>query len=374
MDIWLDILKYALYAVIIFGATLVTAVLTVMGDRRLSALLQDRYGPNRIGPLGLFQLVADLIKLVFKEDRVIDGADRWLGFIGPLLAFIPGFIVVAFMPFGTTDGMTSLTFIEADVATLFILAIGALSAYGIAYGGWASNSKFSLIGGIRSSAQIISFEIAMGLAIAALILSIGNASLSEIVAFQVGTNEAVLQGRDGGEWFWWAQPIAFLVFLVAAFAETNRTPFDFPEAEQELVGGYHTEYSAMKFGSYMFGEYTAVVAMSAMMATLFLGGWDIGIDAWFLPDGQNLYMVIHEALDGNTWAVIINVVLSIGVVYTKVWLFIWLFIWVRWTIPRLKWTMLMNMGWKALIPLALVNIFLTGLVRYLVDLNEITWW
>ncbi|HBO51021.1 MAG TPA: NADH-quinone oxidoreductase subunit NuoH [Planctomycetes bacterium] len=320
------ILMGAVRAVAIFGGIMTLAPILVLAERRICAAIQNRIGPNRVGPMGLLQPLADVIKLLFKEDIIPDRADRTLFSLAPLLAFAPAAIAFVAIPVGR-----DLQVADLNVGVLYVLAITSLGVYGISFGGWASNSKYSLLGGIRSSAQIISYEIAMGLAIVSVLMVSGNINLGNIVQWQA----------DNG-WIIFYQPVAFLIFLVAAFAENNRLPFDMAECEAELVGGFHTEYSGMKFCMFFLGEYLAMIVMSSLMVTLFLGGWD------------PLFFELPEGAGGTVLSVLCFVLKLLAVLF--------FYIWVRWTLPRFRYDQLMKLGWKTLIPLALLNIVVTGVV------------
>ena len=302
------------------------APMLVMAERRICAAIQNRVGPNRVGPMGLLQPLADVIKLLFKEEIIPDRADRTLFSLAPLLAFAPAAISFVAIPVGR-----DLQVADLNVGVLYVLAITSLGVYGISFGGWASNSKYSLLGGIRSSAQIISYEIAMGLAIVSVLMISGNVHLGSIVEWQA----------ENG-WIIFYQPLAFIIFLVAAFAENNRLPFDMAECESELVGGFHTEYTGMKFGMFFLGEYIAMIVMSSLLVTLFLGGWD------------PVFFDLPEGAAGTAISVLCFTVKLLAVLF--------LYIWVRWTLPRVRYDQLMKLGWKAFVPLALLNIVLTGIV------------
>ena len=320
------ILMGAVRAVAIFGGIMTLAPMLVMAERRICAAIQNRIGPNRVGPMGLLQPLADVIKLLFKEDIIPDRADRTLFSLAPLLAFAPAAIAFVAIPVGR-----DLQVADLNVGVLYVLAITSLGVYGISFGGWASNSKYSLLGGIRSSAQIISYEIAMGLAIVSVLMISGNVHLGSIVEWQA----------ENG-WIIFYQPLAFIIFLVAAFAENNRLPFDMAECESELVGGFHTEYTGMKFGMFFLGEYIAMIVMSALLVTLFLGGWD------------PVFFELPEGAAGTAISVLCFTVKLLAVLF--------LYIWVRWTLPRFRYDQLMKLGWKTFVPLALLNIVLTGIV------------
>ena len=320
------ILMDAVRAVAIFGGIMTLAPMLVMAARRICAAIQNRVGPNRVGPMGLLQPLADVIKLLFKEEIIPDRADRTLFSLAPLLAFAPAAISFVAIPVGR-----DLQVADLNVGVLYVLAITSLGVYGISFGGWASNSKYSLLGGIRSSAQIISYEIAMGLAIVSVLMISGNVHLGSIVEWQA----------ENG-WIIFYQPLAFIIFLVAAFAENNRLPFDMAECESELVGGFHTEYTGMKFGMFFLGEYIAMIVMSSLLVTLFLGGWD------------PVFFDLPEGAAGTAISVLCFTVKLLAVLF--------LYIWVRWTLPRFRYDQLMKLGLKAFVPLALLNIVLTGIV------------
>jgi NADH-quinone oxidoreductase subunit H len=308
----------------------------VLLERRGAALIQDRPGPNRVGPFGLFQALADVVKMFMKEDMVPLYADRLLYNLAPLIMMIPALTTFAVIPFGsaipvTIGGVTrSVPLIIADVnvGILYIFALTSLGVYGIVLAGWSSNSKFALMGGIRSSAQIISYELAMGISAIGVFLAAGSLRLPAVVEYQ-----------QHHLWNCIPQVVGCVIFIVSAFAETNRLPFDLAEAEAELVAGFHTEYSAFKFGMFFMGEYANMVAASALIVTLYFGGWSIpGL-----------------ALTG-LWGGLA----SIGIFAAKTFFFIWLFIWARWTFPRFRYDQLMALGWKVFLPLSLLNLLWIG--------------
>jgi NADH-quinone oxidoreductase subunit H len=321
-------------AFIAFGGTMAVAGLMSMAERRVSAFMQFRYGPNRVGPFGLLQAAADGIKFLFKEDIRPDGAHALFYRLAPILAATPAFMTFAVVPFGLGDvtipflnETRPLVVADIPIGAIYFLAIGSLSVYGVILAGWSSNSKYSLIGSIRSGAQMLSYELALTLAMASAVLISGSLSLKEIVRHQAD---------HGWNIFW--QPIAFLIFLIAMFAETNRHPFDFAECESELVGGYHTEYAGWKFSLFYIGEYCAMIAMSGMVTTLFLGG---PLVPFLDPDAT------------PWWLSVISFCVKAG-------FFLFLYLWVRWTLPRFRYDQLMNLGWRKLMPLALVNFAVTG--------------
>ena len=326
--------KLALILVVVMGS-LGIAMYTTFAERKVAAILQDRRGPNRAGPFGLLQPLADGLKLFFKEEIIPDFSSKFLFILGPSLAMLTAIMTSAVIPWGDKvhffDRDISLQIASVDVGILYVFAVVSLGVYGIMIGSWASNNKFSLMGGLRAASQIISYELAMGISLIALILVTGNLNLKEIVLQQ-----------QAGNWNVVYQPLGFLIFLICAFAECNRTPFDLPEAENELIGGYHTEYSSMKLGFYLFAEYINMFVSSVIMATLFFGGYDCPF--------------VNEANFSPNIAALIGIVALMA----KVVGFLFLFMWVRWTIPRFRYDQLMNLGWKVLIPLALINMLATG--------------
>src|SRR6202000_676214 len=322
--------------VVIFAISLVVAMYSTYAERKVAAFLQDRVGPNRAGPFGILQPLADGAKMFMKEEIIPTRANPFLFIVGPSLAIMTACIGSAVIPWGQKLTIGSYTFdlqvTDINVGLLYIFGVVSLGVYGIMIGGWASNNKYSLLGAIRAASQNISYEIAMGLSIIALLMTTGTLSLRHIAEQQ--------SGFWHGHWFTWnvfSQPLGFLLFLVCAFAETNRSPFDLPECETELVGGYHTEYSSMKLGFYLFAEYITMFISGAVMATLFFGGYN--------------FPFMHSlGLSGN-WLTILGVI----ALFIKIFLFIFFFMWVRWTIPRFRYDQLMDLGWKTLIPLAKEN-------------------
>ena len=329
------IIEKLVLILVVVMASLGIAMYTTFAERKVAAILQDRRGPNRAGPFGIFQPLADGLKLFFKEEIIPDFSSKFLFILGPSLAMLTAIMTSAVIPWGDKvhffDRDISLQIANVDVGILYVFGVVSLGVYGIMIGSWASNNKFSLMGGLRAASQIISYELAMGISLIALIMITGDLNLKEIVLQQ-----------QKGNWNIIYQPLGFLIFLICAFAECNRTPFDLPEAENELIGGYHTEYSSMKLGFYLFSEYINMFVSSVIMATLFFGGYDCPF--------------VNEANMAPNWAAL----LGIGVLMAKVVGFLFLFMWVRWTIPRFRYDQLMNLGWKVLIPLALVNMLATG--------------
>jgi NADH-quinone oxidoreductase subunit H len=343
MDVPFLIEKLVLVTVL-FVITLTIAAYSTWAERKVAAWLQDRVGPNRAGIFGLLQPLADGGKMFFKEEIIPSGANKYLFIAGPSLALLVSFLGTAVIPFGSgieiAGRIVSMQVTDINVGLLYIFGVVSLGVYGIMLGGWASNNKYSLMGAIRGASQNISYEIAMGLSIIALLLVTNTLSFGEIAAQQHGFNWNIIY-----------QPLGFLIFLVCAFAETNRVPFDLPECETELIGGYQTEYSAFKMGAYMFAEYINMFVSSAVMATLYFGGYNYpGMD------------YVNEVL-GTTWGPLVGTL----VLFLKIIAFIFFFMWVRWTIPRFRYDQLMNLGWKILIPLAIANIVITAIVITIVD-------
>ncbi len=352
-DIVLSVLKIA----IVLGVLLTVTPVMVWVERRGSALIQDRLGPNRVGPFGLLQAFADALKLMLKEDIIPRDAHKVLYTIAPMFGLIPAVTTVAVIPWGRPFELAETTLFgvtlfeggrrfqpivaDVDIGILLIFALSSLGVYGLATAGWASNNKYSLLGGIRASAQMISYELALALATVGALMAAGSLRLTEVVNLQAGYHM----------WFgflkmpaWNVFPmfLGFVVFVVAAFAETNRLPFDFAEADAELVAGFHTEYSSMKFAMFFMAEYMAMAGISALMVTLFLGGWDI---PWY-----------------DEPATFLGFALSAGAFAAKVSAMLFVFVWVRWTLPRMRFDQLMKLGWKVFIPLAMLNVFLVALM------------
>jgi len=324
----------------IISASLLIAMYSTYAERKVAAILQDRVGPDRAGPFGLLQPLADGAKLFFKEEIIPNSSNKLLFILGPCLAMLTAMMTSAVIPWGNqlhfslfgVDRVVDLQIADIDIGILFIFGVVSMGVYGIMIGGWASNNKFSLMAAMRGASQVISYELAMGISIIALLMFTGSLSMKTIVEQQV-------QGS------WWNivyQPLGFFIFMICSFAECNRTPFDLPEAENELNFGYHQEYSSMKLGFYLFAEYINMFISSVIMATLYFGGYDMPF-------------VDESSLSLNMAALVGLVALLVKVVF-----FIFLFMWVRWTIPRFRYDQLMHLGWKVLIPLALFNMFVTG--------------
>ena len=378
--LWTTFLK----SFIFLNLTIIVVSVTVFAERKVSAFIQDRVGPNRVGIpftliggkkdsffFGLGQMVADPIKLLTKENFVPGGVNKFYFWLAPKLVMIPPILVLAVLPFGSTLFGVEMTIANLNIGVLYIFAIASLSVYGITLAGWASNSKFPFLGGIRSSSQMISYELSMGLSIIPVFMICGSLNLNEIIDWQVVNGWLVspfwpkgfsvgslLHPADALHAFvagvslqrlllWIPLLISFVIFLVSIFAETNRLPFDLPEAEQELVGGYHTEYASMNFALFFLGEYAAMFAGSGAIVSLFLGGWSCPL----IPDGSH----------GWLWGLV-----NIGVFFVKVSLLLLFMIWVRWTLPRFRYDQLMKLGWLGFFPIALFNIFLTAVILALV--------
>jgi NADH-quinone oxidoreductase subunit H len=324
---------------IVFGISLGIAAYSTLAERKIAGFLQDRVGPHRAGPGGMFQPLADGVKMFFKEEIIPTESNRFLFIMGPSLALFTALLGSAVIPWGQSiqigDHLVALQVTDINVGILYIFGIVSLGVYGIMIGGWASNNKFALMGSIRAAAQNISYEVAMGLSLIALLMMTNTLSMHEIA-----------EQQHAWRWNVLFQPVGFIIFLVCAFAECNRTPFDLPESENELIGGYHTEYSGFKMGAYLFAEYINMFISSAVMSTLYFGGYNYpGMD-WV------------NSIIGPTWGPLIGV----AVLLAKIFFFIFFFMWVRWTVPRFRYDQLMNLGWKILIPLAIANIVITGIV------------
>jgi NADH-quinone oxidoreductase subunit H len=371
-DVFVDAIKIFIVVNVILGLV----SYTVMAERRISAAIQDRIGPNRVGIplqgvdiLGLFRMpnwnwwglgqpLADALKFMFKEEFTPAGVNKLYFWLAPCLAMLPALFTICVIPFGSTKDITFPwgytmhspgVIADLSIGVLLVFALASLSVYGIVLAGWASNSKYPFLGGIRSSAQMISYEVAMGLSVIPIFLVMGNLRLSDVIEYQTAHGWTVLpfiaplSGQNFGSYLLWLpMVISFIIFLVAAFAETNRLPFDLPESETELVGGYHTEYAAMKFALFFLGEYAAMIVASCLMVTLFLGGWSLP----FQP---------YLDLQTSAWSLLIYPIVFL----IKMCLFIVFFIWVRWTLPRFRYDQLMGLGWKVILPIALGNIALT---------------
>ena len=333
------VIEKGVFIVVIFALTMLMAMYSTWAERKVAAWLQDRVGPNRAGPWGLLQPLADGGKLFAKEEFIPNTPNKFLFVVGPAIAMSTALMTSAVIPWGDKlhlfgrDILLQAT--DVNIAILYVFGVVSLGVYGIMIGGWASNNKFSLMGAIRAASQMVSYEVAMGLSIIALTMMTGTLSLKEISIQQ-------------SEWHWNVlyQPLTFLIFLICSFAELNRTPFDLAECESELIGGYHTEYSSMKMGFYLFAEYANMFISSTIMAVLFFGGYNYPGMAWAVENlGVNIANVI-----------------GMGVLFAKICGFIFFIMWIRWTIPRFRYDQLMHLGWRILIPLSIFNIIITGIV------------
>ncbi len=331
-----ELIFKGILVVIIFAITLVAALYSTFAERKISAVLQDRIGPNRAGPFGLLQPLADGVKMFMKEEIIPTTSSKWLFILAPCLAMLTAGMSSAVMPWGGNliiDGETyALQVADINIGILYILGITSVGIYGIMIGGWASDNKYSLLGAIRASSQMISYELAMGLSVIAIVMMTGDLSINEIV-----------KGQPGGHWNVFYQPLGFIIFLICAFAETNRAPFDLPECETELIGGYHTEYSSMKLGFFLFAEYINMFVSCALVAAVYFGGY-------------NMPFINDMGWSANTVTIV-----GTACFFLKIAFGIFFFMWVRWTLPRFRYDQLMRLGWQVLIPLSIVNVILTGL-------------
>jgi NADH-quinone oxidoreductase subunit H len=325
----------------VFTLALVVAMYSTYAERKVAAFLQDRLGPNRAGPFGILQPLADGLKMFMKEEIIPNVSNKWLFILGPSIAMLTACMTGVVIPWApafrtAANHIYPLQITDVNIGILYLFGVVSIGVYGIMIGGWASNNKFALLGAIRASSQMISYEVAMGLSIIALIMTTGTLSVGEIVSQQTSWHWNIL-----------SQPLGFLIFIICAFAETNRTPFDLPECESELVGGYHTEYSSMKLGFYLFAEYINMFISSAVMACLFFGGYN--------------FPFIYRFVTDPLWVTIVGFLVMMG----KTTFFIFFFMWIRWTVPRFRYDQLMNLGWRILIPLSILNVVITGVVLWL---------
>ena len=346
---WLNTLsppaQFALFSAVkilcVFAVLMFIVAYAVWVERKVSAAIQDRHGPNRVGIFGLLQPAADAVKAFLKEDFTPAHVRKAYFWLAPAVVMIPSLLTVAIIPFGSRLGEQKMVIADLNVGILYTFGIVSLGVYGIVLAGYAANSKYPFLGGIRSSAQMISYEISMGLSVIPVFLLVGGLNLSQVIDYQTG---------GFSHWLIFKQPLAFAIFLGAMFAETNRLPFDLPESEQELAGGYNVEYSSIKFALFFMGEYAAMTAACAMMVTLFLGGWTLPI----------------AGLDKPAQTVGIGI-LQIGIFLAKMLFVEFMVIWVRWMWPRFRYDQLMDLGWRQFIPLALLNIVATSVVLWLVN-------
>jgi len=345
--------------IVVLVATLVllsSVPLMLIVERRGSAFMQRRVGPNRVGPFGFMQPLADALKLIFKEQIVPDSSNKKLFNLAPVIGLFPPFIAFAAIPFAQSIYWEGIEYnvqaIQMNVGLLFLLAVSSLHVFSILCAGWSSNNKFSLLGALRASSQMISYEIAIGVSIVSVVMTYGSLDLSKIVMLQ----------QSGSGLPWWAfitLPLPFLILWISSFAETNRLPFDLPEGETELVAGYHSEYSGLKWALFFLGEYCAMIVASAFLATLFLGGYNIP----FLST-ETLRSIFQDFGLSLSWASILTSICQFKCLLAKIGFFMWVFVWVRWTLPRFRYDQLMKLGWKVLFPLAILNVIFTMLVSY----------
>jgi NADH-quinone oxidoreductase subunit H len=342
---WAILLEKTILILAVVTISLVIAMYATWAERKVAAVIQDRRGPNRAGPFGLLQPVADGLKLFMKEEIIPNASSKFLFIVGPALAMVTALMTSAVIPRGPSVNLfgrdINLQIADINIGMLYVFGVVSLGVYGIMIGGWASNNKFSLLAAIRGASQMISYELAMGLSLIALLMMTGSLRLSVIVG---------QQGEGMFNWNIMYQPLGFLIFFVCALAECNRTPFDLPEAENELNFGYHQEYSSMKLGFYLFAEYINMFISGIVMSTLYFGGYDIPF--------------VNEADWGNAWWVGL---IGFGVLMAKALFFVFVFMWIRWTIPRFRYDQLMNLGWKGLIPLSLLNMVITAVVILLLQ-------
>ncbi|MEQ1856271.1 MAG: NADH-quinone oxidoreductase subunit NuoH [Longimicrobiales bacterium] len=359
----------ALKGPLIFGVVIIVVAYTTLAERRVSAWIQDRSGPNRVGPFGLLQPIADGIKNIIKEETLPATASRFFFILAPILVLVPSLVTFAVIPIAaplaTPWGVVDMVIADLPIGILFVLAFSSLAVYGVVLGGWASNNKYAFLGALRASAQMVSYEVSLGLSVIAVLMLAGNVTLTEII----------WQQQQLGMWFAFPLSLAFIMFVISAFAETNRLPFDMAEAESELITGYHTEYSAMKFSAFMIAEFGHMVTASAMMATLFFGGWDLpgSWDDAFWYQGQ---LIAGFAADGSV--ILANAawwktLLTFAGFAAKTGFFLVLFIWVRWTLPRFRYDQVMSLGWKVLLPTALAYMMLMAGTILTLDTIGMTW-
>jgi NADH-quinone oxidoreductase subunit H len=335
-------------AVVVIGAMLGAVAYCIYFERKIAGWIQDRYGPNRVGPWGILQPIADGGKFVLKEDVIPGHVDKPLFVLAPTIMFIVAFVAFAAIPWGGQlrlgDKLVAIQVANPDIGLLYILGVAAISVYGVVLGGWASNNKYSFFGSVRATAQMLSYEIPMGFCILVVVLTMGTLRLEEIT---LGQTEYWLGFIP--KWNIFLHPLACVILIITALAECNRTPFDLPEAEQELVGGYHTEYSALKFGMFFLAEYAHMITAGALISVLFLGGWHLPWVPWTQPEATQWYAVVAKVL----------------VISGKVTFFIFLMMWLRWTLPRFRFDQLMRIAWKGLIPISLALFVLASVLVYL---------
>ncbi len=360
------LISSAMKVTMVFTVLMIAVAYTTLAERRVSAWIQDRIGPNRVGPFGLLQPIADGIKNILKEETLPGTAAKGYFVLGPMLSVIPALVTFAVIPFAaplpTPWGAIPMIVADVPIGILYILGLSSLGVYGLVLGGWASNNKYAFLGALRASAQMVSYEVALGLSLVAVLMLAGNVTLTEVV----------FQQQRLQLWFIFPLSLAFLLFMISAYAETNRLPFDMPEAESELVTGYHTEYSAMKFSMFFIAEYAHIITQSALMATLFLGGWDIplwnGDDAFFW---QGQWVSGFDATGAAIPATLAwwKTLLTLLAFAVKTAFFVLVYIWVRWTLPRFRYDQVMQLGWKIMLPTALA--YVMGIAGAILVLDEV---
>lgn len=351
----------------VFTATMLVVAYTTLAERKISAWIQDRSGPNRVGPWGLLQPIADGIKNFLKEETMPATANRFWFVLGPMLSIAPALVTIAVVPFAaplpTPWGVVDMIVADIPIGILYILALSSLGVYGIVLSGWSSNNKYAFLGGLRASAQMVSYEVALGLSLVVVLMLAGNVTLTQIV----------WQQQEMGLWFAFPLSLGFILFLISAFAETNRLPFDMPEAESELVTGYHTEYSSMKFSMFFIAEYAHMLTASALMATLFFGGWDLP-GSW---DNAFWYQgMLISGFDAAGAPIAANpawwkTLLTLGGFAAKTGFFLFVYIWVRWTLPRFRYDQVMSLGWKVMLPTGLAYVMVVGGTVLVLDHLEV---
>jgi NADH-quinone oxidoreductase subunit H len=364
----LFLIEKSIIVLAVFGGVMLVVALTTLVERRVAGFIQDRYGPNRVGPFGILQPAADGLKNFLKEETMPAAAAQPYFWLGPVISLAPALVTFAVIPFAAPlpigEHVVEMIVADVPIGILYILALSSLGVYGVVMGGWASNNKFSFLGGLRASAQMVSYEVALGLSVVVVLLLAGNVTLTEMVWQQQQLN------------FWYAFPLslAFILFVISAFAETSRMPFDMPEAESELVGGFHTEYSGMKYAMYPMGEYSHMLTSSALMATLFFGGWDIpfwsGDDAFRYGD----MWISGFAADGTAIPASLawwKTFLTFGVFAAKTYFFVIFYIWVRWTVPRFRYDQIMQLGWKVMLPAALAYVMVVAATILALDTLDV---
>ncbi len=363
------LIAMSLKVTVIFTLVMLVVAYTTLAERRVSAWIQDRSGPNRVGPFGLLQPIADGIKNFLKEETLPATANRLFFVLAPMLTIAPALVTFAVIPIAaplpTPWGVVDMIIADLPIGILYVLAIGSLGVYGLVLGGWASNNKYAFLGGLRASAQMVSYEVAMGLSLVAVLMLAGNVTLTEMI----------WQQQQLGFWFAFPLSLAFIFFVMSAFAETNRLPFDMPESESELVTGYHTEYSSMKFSMYMIAEFGHMVSASALMATIFFGGWDLP-GAWDDAFWYNGELIRGFAADGSVLLAVPalwKTLLTFAGFAAKTGFFLLVYIWVRWTLPRFRYDQVMALGWKVMLPTALAYVMVMAFTILVLDEIGMRW-